>query len=171
MATELKKKLESLRAATAKLNASTDEAGRIIQQVERFLGEEMGIGISADTAYFLDEPYEGDDQDEAGWIDEVGNPARPDVCHALGYGRIGGKYRIHVITTLEGHKTNSHNGLTRHTTVLDRTPWASCPRDLKLTAFPVLPKLLERLADRAKELASQADSAAKTVEDLMGTHK
>lgn len=162
----MREKLEALRAASSKLNASTDAAAKVVAEVEKFL-DKLGIGLSAESDVFRSEPYEDDDQDEAGWRDEDGNDSRPEVCYTLNYGRVGGKFRIHVATSLCGTKLDARGFAVFQERFLDRTIWSSCSREMKIESFAKLPEILGKLTDRAVELSAAADEAAKTVKDVL----
>lgn len=45
-------------------------------------------------------------------------------------------------------------------------PWSSCPREMKLASFASLPDLLDRMADRASEMVTRAETTAGTVRQM-----
>ena len=86
MTDELKKRMARLRELAPRLNSATDQASRLVAMVEKFLVEELHIGISAESTEFNS------------WStgkDENGNER---MCYqTLAFGRVGAGYRIHVV--------------------------------------------------------------------------
>ena len=52
MTDELKKRMARLRELAPRLNSATDQASRLVAMVEKFLVEELHIGISAESTEF-----------------------------------------------------------------------------------------------------------------------
>jgi hypothetical protein len=154
MTKELREKLAALRAVAPELNATTQEVGSIVQAVEAMLSNDLSIGISVELR-----PFPRDDRDHLG---EDGTTLR--TCTTLGYGRVGDKFRILVVT-----ETGSldRDGDWAETIERTETPWSSCPRDIKLRYFERLPELLGAIADEAMRLNESARSTAGTVRDLL----
>lgn len=157
MTKELRDKLAALRAIAPKLNQATDEATAIVQSVERLLGEDLKLGIASEYYFHqrMADGHENDDGDGA-----------PVVDVSLAYGRVNGRFCLHVLEVTSRKGDGEEEGKTV-TIGVERTPWSSCSRELKLQSFTKLPKLLGRIADRAGELAKSASEASKTVRDLL----
>ena len=51
MTDELKRRMAKLREIAPRLNAATDQASKLVAQVEKFLVEELHIGVSAEVCY------------------------------------------------------------------------------------------------------------------------
>jgi hypothetical protein len=152
MTDELKKRMQKLRAIAPRLNSATDQASRLVAMVEKFLVDDLHIGVSAVSSPFSTRP--------AG-KDEHGNPLQVD--QALAFGRVGGSYRIHVL-----NRTGSvdGDGRWREITEKEEVLWPSCGRDTKLKAFEKLPELLDGIISEAERLASAADATAAKVREI-----
>lgn len=151
---DLRDKLIALRALAPGLNETTQQMGAIVAAVEKMLDAELSLGIPAETAEFDCKRLVDD---------EEGRPV--GAVQFLAYGRVNGKFCIHVVEAVES-VLGMDNGVWRRLST-ERTPWASCPRDLKLRSFVRLPELLETIADRAKGLADEADRAIETVKGFL----
>jgi hypothetical protein len=92
-------------------------AGRIVQGVEKYLGEVLHLGVRASVT--IDKQQDWEEQ----WLFE----------RELVYGRYGEKFRIFVTEA---------NWCAGDLDDLKETLWANCPRDVKLMAFNGLPELL-----------------------------
>ena len=128
--------MDALRGIAAQLTAATAEASVVIQAVDHFLADELCIGVSAASRPFDSQRALGDDDREL------------IITSHLAFGRIQGKDRIYVLkATLEKDewKENFTNVVAE-----DYTPWASCPRELKLQSFAMLPELLGNLAELSR---------------------
>ena len=153
MTKELREKMERLRAVAPKLNAATDEAAKVVDEVERFLGE-LSLGVAASAP----NPFRSES-----WKDEDG--ARQYAADfRLAYGRCAGKLRIYVERdAYEVDDTGEwHRDIEKEAFV-----WSSRNRDEKLDAFAQLPALLDAIADRAESLTSKAAETAATVRGLL----
>ena len=85
MTDELKKRITELARLAPALNSATDQASNLVGLVEKFLVEELHIGISAEV-YYEELPAGTDDE---------GHALR--IRHSLAFGRSGGSFRIHVV--------------------------------------------------------------------------
>lgn len=164
MTSELRAKLAKLRAVAPQLNEATEEANRIVSVVERFLGEELSLGIGESTGFYENYQMASDDQDE-----DEDDPAAWKVYRRsyLEYGRIGGKYRIFItqqtVRDIDPHSNSDEMKIL----ATEEIAWSSCPREVKLRAFTKLPELLEAIVDQALELTAEAAKTAETVRDLL----
>src|SRR4051794_21844527 len=86
MTEQLREQIERLRSVAPKLNAATEEAARVLQEVEKFLGEVLSLGISATSSDFHEEPA---DPSDAG--DER------IIVYRLAYDRLHGKFQFHTL--------------------------------------------------------------------------
>ena len=154
MTDELRKRMARLRELAPRLNLATDQGSKWIVDVEKFLVEELRIGISAETLEF------------DGWADghtEDGEKRR--VVQTLAFGRVGAGFRIHVIT-----QTGIVDalGVWQETIQRVETLWPSCNRETKLKAFDKLPDLLEAIASKTEQLTEAANVTALKMADLIG---
>jgi hypothetical protein len=153
MAHELNEDMDRLRIMAPQLNAVTAEAGAVVGAVDQFLGEELAIGVSAASRAFDSQPAMGDDGREL------------LVTSHLAYGRVAGKNRLYVLkATLE---TNEWKEQVTKVVAEERTPWASCAREVKLQSFAMLPELLGSLAARVEEVATQTTRTVQRVRELL----
>ena len=143
MSKKMKKAVAALREISPKLNDATNSANEVVEQVEKFLNEECSIGLPC-------------------WVlaDKIESDEGPTTRHLwLGYDRVDGKFRIAVEQLVE-HAGRQEN--------LGPQPWASYPRDIKLTTLPKLPKLLDAIADEANRMASKNDVTVAAVQEILG---
>jgi len=157
MTDELNKAIKQIKKLSPSLNAAADEANAIVQRVEAFLADECSVGIGADYCFASEGRGEPDDDQKQETY--------------LSYARIAGKYRFGIQTVLvknasmEGQNAPSAYACTCTTETL--VPWASCSREEKLKAFPVLPGLLTMIADTMSEQIKTANETCKVVEDVL----
>src|SRR4051794_26005737 len=157
MGHEPREDLDALRGIAAQLNATTTEAGAVVQAVDHFLGEELSIGVSAASRPFDSQRVIGDDAREL------------IVMSHLAFGRVQGKDRVYVLrATLE--KNEWKENFTK-IVAEERTPWAACSREVKLQSFVLLPELLANLAVRVDEVANQTSRTVATVRSLIEVMK
>ena len=153
MAQDLRGDQDALRIMTRRLNSALAEAGAVVQAVDHFLSEELGIGITAASRAFDSQRAVGDDDREM------------LVTSHLAYGRVSGKNRLYVLTaTLDKNERKEP-----YTQIIaeERTPWADCSREVKLQSFAMLPELLGSLATRVEEVASQTAKTVEAVRELL----
>ena len=153
MTDELKRRMARLRELAPRLNAATDQASRLVTQVEKFLVDELHIGVSAQVCY-EDVPNGNDDDGHA-----------LAIRHSLAFGRAGGTFRIHVLTETSDHDDGS---FPRTALSTERTLWPSCSRETKLKAFEKLPMLLDKIIEEAERLARTADDTTSKVNAIIG---
>jgi len=157
MTEELQQAIESLRQITPKLNAATDKAARIVTEVDKLLGDELSIGISA--AEVFDSYNRRVLRDEEHSEKTV---AVQDVS-CLAYRRDAhGTFRL-LVEICRMWPTGDGD---EEEELLEEYPWASAPRKLKLQSFAVLPMLLKAIADEAAESVKAAEAASDLVEQL-----
>jgi hypothetical protein len=152
MSAKLRQQIESLRSLAPLLNNATDEAAQVVQAVEQFLGEQLSLGVSAESGAFEQQPRTIDGTEHL-------------TVSCLAYGRLAGKYRLHVLITTERQNlaTPWDNGIISS----EQTAWSSCPREVKLQSFSKLPELLGILAEKADQLAREVSETSTTVRDLL----
>ncbi len=142
MADMLRPRLDRLQELSKKVNAATDDAGRIVQGVESYLNDILHLGVRASIVI---EAFE-----------------RPEEFYRaekqLVYGRYGPKFRIFVTHTVENEGSLDVN---------EETLWANCPRDQKLLAFNYLPALLDELVERLETTLEQVESNSETIQALL----
>jgi hypothetical protein len=167
MTSELQKKLRALREIAPELNAAADEANRVVTEVDNAL-RDMKLGVSATAGVFdrsvepiRDEDGE-DDEDEAD-EDDGGAPRYRETLYYLAYGRVQGRYGIHVLSNFfEGDtpRENKYVGC-------KETEWSGVGRETRMKAFPSLPGLLDGLLEAAKKKLATARNAAQAVKDII----
>ena len=157
MTEKLNTSIRDLRKLAPKLNQATDKATAAVDRVEKFLNEELSIGLPVKVfvRYEVIEPLDD------------GRAQRKNIY--LSYDRVDGKFRIAIETRLE---TQDNVGVavvdddsSEHCESIHA--WVSCPRAVKLAAFERLPGLLSKLTDRAQEATEQTDATAKTVSEIL----
>jgi predicted nucleotidyltransferase len=128
----LRPRLDRLKSLAKSLNEVSDEISKVVQGVEAYLSDQLRIGVTASVL-----------------IEREEDPTET-ICfrRELVYGRFGPKFRLYVaeITSVDGGRNE-----------LEQTPWANCPRDMKLLAFQKLPELLDELAVQVERLLDQVD--------------
>jgi hypothetical protein len=153
MTDELKRRMARLREIAPRLNAATDQASKLVTQVEKFLVDELHIGVSAQVCY----------EDVPAGIDDDGHAL--STRHSLAFGRIGGTFRIHVVM----ETADLDDGSSPRTTLSqERVLWPSCNRETKLKAFEKLPELLDKIIEEAERLARTADDTTSKVNAMIG---
>jgi len=135
------------------LNAATDQASKLVALVEKFLVEELHIGVSAEVCY--EEVPAGTDDD---------NHALR-IRNSLAFGRVGGSFRIHVVR----ETVAVDDGASARTTLAqERILWPSCTRETKLKAFEKLPELLDKIIEEAERLAQTSEATRVKVDAMIG---
>jgi hypothetical protein len=157
MTDELKKRMARLRELAPRLNSATDQASRLVATVEKFLVEELHIGISAESAEFNTWSAGNDDDGNA-----------RTVSQTLAFGRIGSSYRIHVLDEMGiADADGNWQGLVSR----QATPWPSCGRETKLRAVEMLPDLLDKIIQETERLAETAGETASKIGAMIGDHQ
>ena len=136
--------MEQLRMVSRQLNEATDDASKLIVQVEKFLNQECSLGIAAGVVL------------SEGPLDK-GLWKRVE----LKYGRLDRLFGLSICTkTMAGD-----DGV-----VIDRdvVPLAQAPRIEKLLAVAQLPALLVKLSQKATEIASKAKDSSQNIGQLLG---
>jgi len=142
MAGMLRPRLDRLTELSKQVNASTDEAGRIVQGVETYLSDVLHLGVRASITLEHDE-------DEGG-----------DFCSTteVVYGRYGSRFRIFV-----SHFLVVDGGVEKD----EETLWANCSRDLKLRAFNEIPALLDELVKKLEGTLELVETSSRMIESLL----
>jgi hypothetical protein len=142
MADNLRPRLDRLQELSKAVNSRTDEAGRIVQGVEKYLSDVLHLGVRASVTIDKDEDYRD------AW----------QFQRDLVYGRYGDKFRIFVEeATLVAGDLDNHK----------ETLWANCPRDIKLIAFNALPTLLDEMVKSLEGTLAQIQANTETIESLL----
>ena len=153
MTDELKRRMAKLREIAPRLNAATDQASKLVAMVEKFLVEELHIGVSAEVCY----------EDLPAGTDEDNHALR--IRHSLAFGRVSGSFRIHVIR----ETIDTDDGAAGRTTLAqERVLWPSCTRETKLKAFEKLPELLDKIIEEAERLAETSEATRVKVDAMIG---
>jgi hypothetical protein len=142
MADTLRPRLARLQELSKKVNAATDDAGRIVQGVESYLSDILHLGVYGSVVLEMKDDQEGGSYSEK----------------KLVYGRLGPRFRIFVtdFVAIEGIVATD-----------EEIPWANCSRDLKLLAFNNLPELLDALIKRLEGTLEQVKVNSETIQSLL----
>jgi hypothetical protein len=154
MTDELKKRMARLREIAPRLNSATDQTSQMVALVEKFLVDELHLGISAESSEFNSWPA-GKDED--------GNSRK--ARQTLAFGRVGSGYRIHVVDAVG---IVDDEGRWQESATSQQTPWPSCGREIKLKAVEKLPELLDMIVTEAERLAETADLTGSKIEEMIG---
>ncbi len=142
--------LSGLRAATPKLNETTDKANEVVRRVERLLNDELKLGVQSKVV-----------------ITSRHKTPKVREVMSLAYERHRGAFRI-VVRRDEGTTFVDERGFDDEAwKEIEDIPWAECPRHIKLEAFERLPDLLKQVSTTAKDLLDRADSTSRAVDDLL----
>jgi hypothetical protein len=152
MTDELKRRMARLREIAPRLNSATDKASKLVAQVEKFLVEELHIGVSAEVSY----------EELPAGSDDENRPLK--IRHSLAFGRVGGSFRIHVVSETVAVNGGASAGAT---VAHERMPWPSCTREARLKAFEKLPGLLDKIIDEAERLAESSETTREKVEAMI----
>lgn len=154
MTDEMRAKLARLRSIAPELNAATDEAAKVVREVEKLLTKSLSLGVSAQAVYFDIRPDVFGDDDRT-----------VEVCSALAYGRLPSDgYGIHI---LRDTLVKDEDGDVTDCLASTQTPWHQCSQEEKLTAFECLPELLDKIADGAEERLEKARATTARVRELV----
>ncbi|MEW4570102.1 hypothetical protein AB1L88_19730 [Tautonia sp. JC769] len=143
MTEPLRQQIARLRELAPELNEVTDKATRLVGVVEKFLNEELSLGIPCRVTV-------SDSWDPS---DELRH------CKDLHYGRFEGKFRLYVAEYTIYHDGEGDN--------YKETPWSSCPRDLKLASFQKIPDLLADLTKKVEQAIKETEGTGKTIQELL----
>ena len=155
MTDELKKRMARLRELAPRLNSATDQASRLVAMVEKFLVEELHIGISAESTEFNSWSTGKDEDDNERMVHQT-----------LAFGRVGAGYRIHVV---EETILVDNEGRRRERIGKQATAWPSCGRETKMRAVEKLPELLDKIIQETERLAETAGETASKIGAMIGT--
>jgi hypothetical protein len=128
MTKQKSEQFERLRELTEQLNNYSDEANRAAMAIERFLSDEIRVGVRASVL------IDRDDHDED----------HPRWQRTLNYGRYENQFRL-FIKLIDYEDSRPDGGPSEYTTL-----WSNAPRNVRLDAFEKLPELLARLVDRVE---------------------
>ncbi|HUM03304.1 MAG TPA: hypothetical protein VL084_13530 [Thermoanaerobaculia bacterium] len=142
--------LSGLRAATPKLNETTDKANEAVRRIERLLSDELKLGVQGEVV-----------------ISSSHKAPKLREVMSLAYERHRGAFRI-VVKRSEGMTFVDERGHNDEALKeIENIPWAECPRHIKLEAFERLPDLLKQVSATAKDLLDRTDSTSQAVDDLL----
>jgi hypothetical protein len=160
MTEEMRRKLARLAEIAPKLNAATDKATEAIREAEGFL-DSLSLGVAARSP----KPYlsitSRNIEDEDG-----PEPRYTSFDRHLAYGRVGGKFRIHV-ADVAMFMVGDSPVKELHA---EEVPWSSLPRVEKLEAFAQLPALIDAITaevDRLVAGAVKAEAAGRETLDAI----
>jgi hypothetical protein len=157
MTDELKKRMARLREIAPRLNSATDQASKLVAMVEKFLVEELHMGISAESSEF---------NSWSAGKDEDGNSHM--VYQTLAFGRVNAAFRIHVV---DETAIVDDEGVRQGLVSRQATLWPSCGRETKLRAVEKLPELLDMIIQETERLAETADETASKIGEMIGDTK
>ena len=133
------------------VNAASDAATAVVRRLEKILTD-LNLGVSAETDVF-ERRTEG------------GTGGSSLLTYRLAYGRLGGRYQIHVREDLV-YQDEPGDGFDEWLGS-EQLPWSSCPRVLRLRAFRELAALRQAIADKAQNLARGAELTTRQAEVLL----
>jgi hypothetical protein len=157
MTDELQKRMLRLRQLAPRLNSATDQASRLVAMVEKFLVDELHIGISAESSEF---------NSWSAGTDEDGGARM--IYQTLAFGRVGAGYRIHVVDEMA---IVDEEGRRQESVRKQSTPWPSCGREAKLRAIEKLPELLDKIIQETERLGETAGETASKIGSMIGDPK
>jgi len=157
MSDKLRERMARLRELAPRLNSATDQTSHLVTLVEKFLVDELHIGISAESTEF-NSWCDGKDED--------GNTRV--VRQTLAFGRVGAAHRIHVVDEMAIVDDESGR---RELIGRQQTAWPSCGRETKLKAIEKLPELLDTMIAEAERVAETADLTSSKIEEMVGETK
>jgi hypothetical protein len=156
----INKNLGAMRAVAARLDAKAAEAAKIVQAFEALL-DELDLEVTAEVCFESRAATTAGDEDDT---------SRTEFNVSLGYGRVDGGYRIHVVE--EPRRADLGPGRCRdsgwQTVASARTTWPSCPRGLRLRSFAALPTLLDTITAEAGQLIGAAAAACEALRGVVG---
>lgn len=142
MTERLRDQIAHLKAITPQLHAVTDDAERLVQLIEKFLGEECKLGLTAHVSF---------DQHE--WPDGT------ESCSRLAYGRIDAQYRLMIYTA-----DIDQSGEENHS---NRTAWVNCTREVKLDTIQHIRGLLDAIAQRISSTIKRTQESTVMLRELL----
>jgi len=146
--------LQKLRQLAPSLNQAADNAAKVVQEVEALLTKELNLGVESGV--------------NVAWTNVTPKKTRfLQLCHR----RVNGKFRLAVVEATCTSFTDDDNTLAEAWKDDDVTPWAECPRDVKLKTFPALPMLLQTLIDKVEETNAEVEKTKQTVREILGMPK
>jgi hypothetical protein len=147
--TSVQKSLKKLREIAPDLNKATDDAAKIVQEVETLLAK-LSIGITAEVRLY--------ERQKTKSVSEY---------TSLAYCRVKGNFRIAVTVEKSTDFVDDRGCAARAWDTVSETPWAECQREAKLESFPKLPDLLEAIIKAAEEAKGKVDAAKQAVEKIL----
>ena len=151
MTAQLRDSIQKLRALSPRFNAAAEEASTTVKLVEQFLADECKAGITTDVTVWTKMPP-----------DESCRDVNDFEGMFLGYGRVGGKYRI----TVQMNVSAWDDALDRETIARSVTPWTDCSRGEKLESFGSITELLDQIAlmmETGIKAAAETSSAVQSI--------
>ena len=135
--------------ASKKLNAAADAATAYLLEVEKRLVS-AGAGVEVDGPCIESTPY----------LDE--NGARRSEDKSITFAKIGDKWRL-VLRTKQHELTSSDPDVGDEWEDLETedAPLLDQPRDIRVKAAPVIPKLLKRIADELERTVTAVENVTK----------
>jgi hypothetical protein len=150
----LRQSIQKLRSLAPELNEAANEAVKIVQEVENLLTKELSLGIKAEVEVSVIQISE-------------------NKCEftSLAHCRVNDKFRIAVVVERRIEVMDDRGYKDYRWKTISETPWAECPRDVKLETFQKLPELLEKLVEEAKKAQHNVSETQKTLREIIGPEK
>ena len=151
-------KISDLAPLAKKVNTKTDQINRTISSINEKLAK-LNLGIEA----WLDGNLR-DALDCSPWSDE--GTMRVRSISYLGYDRIDGKWQLAVKEVTEEYTVDEDGDEEFDKVNPEYEALLQASRNLRLAALPRIPRLLDELKSRGKELLETVESAETLAEEL-----
>jgi hypothetical protein len=135
-----------LRQVSSQLNQATDDAAKMVAEVETFLNNECSVGVPASVEFAEDRSV-----------------AATPIKRYLSYARVNGKFRI-AITSVAFVVDEDGDDVQKE---LEPIAWPSAPRDYKLASIAVMPELLKAIVSEAAMKIEKASGAVDAVSEVL----
>jgi hypothetical protein len=141
--------LKKLREIAPQLNKAADDASAIVKEVETELTR-LNIGIEAEA-----------------WVRSTNKTETNCENVSLVYRRVRNSFRIAVLIQKGTQIWDERGESDMAWETITETPWAECPRELKVESFPHLPELLENIVSNAESAKTKVEAAQAEIRKLL----
>jgi hypothetical protein len=170
MQDELQKRLDALGGEASRLYVARNQANEIVATVEEQLLE-MGVGVTVESEHAV--LFQRTSTCSHG----VSNVF--EVCVHLAFGKLHGRYQIHVMEHLppannasdernEEHDNDLIDDDDDESTQERLVTWSSCTCEMRLELVKTLPDLLHAIAREIERLSATAETTIAKIKALAG---